>query len=113
MKLWRLIARGEMEVLAQQIKTSTKLSENSLCDTPPINTVTNIVTNVGYVDTSSRHVALGKQCRICKQDFTIESYDSPRIYCPDCEKALGEIIKWWNGTARDWWIKNNAKKDRE
>lgn len=49
------------------------------------------------VDTSLQHIALSKQCRICKQDFAVELYDNTRVYCPDCEKALGEIIKWWNG----------------
>ena len=49
------------------------------------------------------------RCRICKQDFVIEFYDSPRIYCPDCEKTLNEMITWWNNTNR----KDNAKKDRE
>lgn len=54
---------------------------------------------------------LGRQCSLCKDGVIPLANANP--YCSDCEKALGEIITWWNGTARDWWIKNNPKKDRE
>lgn len=45
-----------------------------------------------------------KECQICGKDFEPISYGDNRTICPDCEKALGEIITWWNSTARDWWV---------
>ena len=104
MKSWRLIARGEMEDLAQQIKTSTKLSENTLCDKPTTNTSSKTAT----INTNA---TLGRQCPLCKDGIIPLTNASP--YCPDCKKALGEMITWWNGAARDWWVKDNSKKDRE
>ena len=51
------------------------------------------------------------KCQICGKSFD-PIYGSMSI-CPDCAKALNEMITWWNDTARDWWVKSNAKKDRE
>jgi hypothetical protein len=96
-------------VLGQQIKTSTKLTENSLCDKPTTNTSSDTL-----IILDDSNTVLCKQCRLCKRDVAISAYspeNSP--YCPDCEKALGEMITWWNDTARVWWVKSNAKKDRE
>ena len=66
------------------------------------------------ITTVNNNAVLCRQCRLCKRDVAISAYspeNSP--YCPDCEKALGEMITWWNDTARVWWVKSNAKKDRE
>lgn len=95
-------------VLGQQIKTSTKLTENSLCDKPTTNTSTNISIDT-LIISDINNAVLCKRCRLCKHDVAISAYllkDSP--YCPDCEKALSELIVWWNSTA-----KSNTKKDRE
>lgn len=89
-------------VLGQQIKTSTKPTENNLCDKPTTNTITAI---------NNLNAVIGKQCPLCKDGVIPLTNANP--YCPDCEKALSEMITWWNGTARDWWIKNIPKKDRE
>lgn len=62
------------------------------------------------IDTNP-NVVLGRQCPLCKDGVIPLTNANP--YCPDCEKALSEMITWWNSTARDWWIKNNPKKDRE
>lgn len=105
-----MIAREGLEALGQQIKTSTKLTENSLCDKPTTNTSSK-TTNIATIDNNA---GLCKRCRLCKRDVAISAYspeNSP--YCPDCEKVLGEMITWWNDVARVWWVKSNAKKDRE
>ena len=101
MKLWRLIVKEVMGDLAQQIKTSTKLTENRLCDKPTTNTPSGTRTI-----SINNNAVLCRQCRLCKHNVPLSAYsndskNSP--YCPDCEKTLGEIITWWN----------NAKKDRE
>ena len=90
-----------------QIKTSTKLPENTLCDKPTTNTSSK-TTSTATINTNA---ILGKQCPLCKDGIIPLTNTNP--YCPDCEKALGEMITWWNGTARDWWVKDNPKKDRE
>lgn len=54
---------------------------------------------------------LGRQCSLCKDGIIPLTNANP--YCPDCENALSEMITWWNDTARDWWVKSNAKKDRK
>lgn len=108
MRLWQLIAREGLEDLGQQIKTSTKLTENSLCDKPTTNTSSKTQTI-----TINNNAVLCRQCRLCKRDVAISAYlseDSP--YCPDCEKTLGEIIAWWNSTARDWWVKKPNKYEK-
>ena len=61
------------------------------------------------ITTVNNNAVLCRTCCLCKRDVAISAYsskDSP--YCPDCENALGEIIVWWNSTA-----KSNTKKDRE
>lgn len=66
------------------------------------------------IATINNNAVLCKRCRLCKRDVAISTYSSENDpYCPDCENALGEIITWWNDTARVWWVKSNAKKDRE
>ena len=65
------------------------------------------------IATVNNNAILCKQCRLCKHDVAASVYsskDSP--YCPDCEKALGEIIAWWNSTARDWWVKKPNKSEK-
>ena len=42
---------------------------------------------------------LGRQCPLCKDGIIPLANANP--YCPDCEKALGEMITWWNSTAKD------------
>lgn len=91
--------------MAQQIKTLTKLTENRLCDKPTTNTPSGTINN---------NAVPCKRCRLCKHDFAIFAYSKNSLYCPDCENALGEMITWWNNSAdRVWWVKSNAKKDRE
>ena len=105
MRLWRLIVREGLEDLGQQIKTSTKLTENSLCDKPTTNTSSKTQTI-----TINNNAVLCRQCRLCKRDVAISTYsskDSP--YCPDCEKALSEIITWWNSTARKWYKRQKTE----
>lgn len=97
-----------MEALGQQIKTSTKLTENNLCDKPTTNTVSKT-----QIISINNNAVLCRQCRLCKRDVAIYVYSKDSPYCPDCENALGEMITWWNDTARVWWVKSNAKKDRE
>lgn len=95
--------------MAQQIKTSTKLTENSLCDKPTTNTSSNTQTI-----SISNNAVLCRQCCLCKRDIAISVYSKNSLCCPDCENALGEMITWWNNSAdRVWWVKSNAKKDRE
>lgn len=54
------------------------------------------------------------KCQICGKSFDpFDPIYGDGVICPDCAKALNEMITWWNDTARDWWVKNNAKKDRE
>lgn len=66
------------------------------------------------ITTVNNNAVLCKKCYLCKHDVAIFTYSSENSpYCPDCEKALSEMITWWNSTARDWWVKNNTKKDRE
>ena len=84
--------REGLEVLGQQIKTSTKLTENSLCDKLATNTSSIVETSIYY---NVSHAHIGKICRLCGESFDIESYNDTRMYCPDCEKALGELITWW------------------
>ena len=107
MKLWRLIVKGVMEDLAQQIKTSTKLTENSLHDKP----ITNTSSETQTISINNNAV-LCKRCHLCKRDVAISAYSNS--YCPDCENTLGEMITWWNNSAdKVWWVKSNTKKDRE
>lgn len=109
MKLWQLIVKEVMGDLAQQIKTSTKLTENRLCDKPTTNTPSGTRTI-----SINNNAVLCKRCRLCKRDVAISAYSKNSLYCPDCENALGEMIIWWNNSAdRVWWVKSNAKKDRE
>ena len=109
MKLWRLIVKEVMGDLAQQIKTSTKLTENSLHDKPITNTSSKIQTI-----SINNNAVLCKRCHLCKRDVAISAYLKDSPYCPDCENALREMITWWNNSAdRVWWVKSNAKKDRE
>ena len=42
---------------------------------------------------------LGRQCPLCKDGIIPLTNANP--YCPDCEKALGEMITWWNSNAKD------------
>lgn len=59
---------------------------------------------------------LGRQCPLCKDGVIPLANANP--YCSDCEKALGEIVKWWNivnpviSKFEDRTI-INPKKDRE
>nr|DAU29424.1 MAG TPA: TFIIB zinc-binding [Caudoviricetes sp.] len=85
--------------MAQQIKTSTKLSENTLYDKPTTNTSSKTTNTI----TINNNACVCKTCRLCKHDVAIFAYSEGSPYCPDCEKALGEIITWWNGNARKWW----------
>lgn len=65
------------------------------------------------IATINNNAVLCRTCRLCKRDVAISAYsseDSP--YCPDCEKTLGEIIAWWNSTARDWWVKKPNKYEK-
>lgn len=65
------------------------------------------------IATVNNNAVLCRTCRLCKRDVAISAYsseDSP--YCPDCEKTLGEIIAWWNSTARDWWVKKLNKSEK-
>ena len=87
--------------MAQLIKTSTKLSENKLCDKPTTNTSSKTTSTATI--TINNNACVCRTCRLCKKDVAIFAYSEGSSYCPDCEKALGEIITWWNGTARDWW----------
>lgn len=105
MRLWQLIAREGLEALGQQIKNSTKLTENSLYDKPTTNTASKT-----QIISINNNAVLCKQCRLCKRDVAISAYspeNSP--YCPDCEKALSEMIAWWNSTARNWWVSKESK----
>lgn len=99
MKSWLLIVREGMGALVQLIKTSTKLSENKLCDKP----TTNTSSKTTCVATINNNACVCKTCRLCKHDVAIFAYSEGSPYCPDCEKALSEIITWWNGNARKWW----------
>ncbi len=56
------------------------------------------------ITTINNNTCVCRTCRLCKHDVAIFAYSEGSPYCPDCEKALGEIITWWNGTARDWWV---------
>lgn len=108
MKSWILIAREEMVVLGQQIKTSTKLSENKLCDKPITNTSSKIQ-SITIIDNTN--AVLCKQCRLCKHDVALSAYsskDSP--YCSDCEKALSELVTWWGETT---WLRELAKNKEQ
>lgn len=56
------------------------------------------------IATVNNNAVLCRTCCLCKHDVAIFAYsseDSP--YCPDCEKALSEMITWWNSTARKWY----------
>ena len=108
MKLWILTVREELVVLGQQIKTSTKLSENSLYDKPTTNTSSIVETSIDYVYTSHAHI--GQFCRLCGESFDIESYNDTRMYCPNCEKALNEIVKWWGETT---WLRQLAENKEQ
>lgn len=92
-----MIAREGLGALGQQIKTSTKLTENSLCDKP----TTNTSSKTGTI-TINNNAILCRQCRLCKHDVAISAYSKDSPYCPDCEKALGEMITWWNSNAKDY-----------
>lgn len=85
--------------MAQLIKTSTKLSENKLCDKPTTNTSSKTTS----IATINNNACVCRTCRLCKKDVAIFAYSEGSPYCPDCEKALGEIITWWNSNARKWW----------
>ena len=104
-----MIAREGLEALGQQIKTSTKLTENSLCDKP----TTNTSSNTQIISVINNNAVLCRRCCLCKRDIAVSAYSKNSPYCPNCENALGEMITWWNDTARVWWVKSNAKKDRE
>lgn len=94
-----MIAREGLGALGQQIKTSTKLTENSLCDKLTTNTSSKTQT----ITINDNNAILCKQCRLCKHDVAISAYSKDSPYCTDCEKALGEIITVWNSTARKWY----------
>ena len=53
------------------------------------------------------NAVLGRQCPLCKDGVIPLANANP--YCPDCEKALGEIITWWNNNARKWWVSKKSK----
>lgn len=62
------------------------------------------------IATINNNAVLCRMCCLCKRDVAISTYsskDSP--YCPDCEKALSEMIAWWNSTARKWWVGKESK----
>lgn len=62
------------------------------------------------IATVNNNAVLCRTCRLCKRDVAIFAYSSEESpYCPDCEKALSEIITWWNSTARDWWVSKKSK----
>lgn len=62
------------------------------------------------IATVNNNAVLCRTCRLCKRDVAISAYSSEdSLYCPDCEKALSEIITWWNSTARDWWVSKKSK----
>lgn len=50
------------------------------------------------ITTVNNNAVLCRTCCLCKHDVSISAYsseDSP--YCPDCENALSEMIKWHKG----------------
>ena len=61
------------------------------------------------ITTINNNAVLCRQCCLCKRDVAISAYSSDSPYCPDCEKALNEMIAWWNSTARDWWVSKESK----
>lgn len=69
----------------------------------PPDTDTYIYTTVS----TNSNVVLGRQCPLCKQGIIPLTDNSP--CCPDCAKALSEMITWWDNTARDWWVSKESK----
>ena len=62
------------------------------------------------IATINNNAVLCRTCRLCKRDVAISAYSSENSpYCPDCEKALSEMIAWWNSTARNWWVSKENK----
>lgn len=62
------------------------------------------------IATINNNAVLCRTCRLCKRDVAISAYSSENSpYCPDCEKALSEMIAWWNSTARNWWVSKESK----
>ena len=62
------------------------------------------------IATINNNAVLCRTCRLCKRDVAISAYSSKNSpYCPDCEKALSEMIAWWNSTARNWWVSKESK----
>lgn len=51
---------------------------------------------------------LGRQCPLCKDGVIPLANTNP--YCSDCEKALGEIVKWWGETT---WLRELAKNKEQ
>lgn len=73
MKSWQLIVKEEVGVLDRQTKT-IKINNNAcVCRT----------------------------CHLCKHDVAIFAYSEGSPYCSDCEKALREIIAWWETINKD------------
>lgn len=68
------------------------------------------------IATINNNAVLCRRCCLCKRDIAVSAYSKNSPYCLNCENALSEMITWWNSTARNWWVKSNAKnakKDRE
>lgn len=90
------------------IKTLGKLPPNDdvrISHTPSSKTTS--------IATINNNAVLCRTCRLCKRDVAISAYSSEESpYCPDCEKALSEMITWWNSTARDWWVKKPNKSEK-
>lgn len=52
-----------------------------------------------YLNMTTDFSGYGRVCAVCKQDFPLLGFKDPSTICPDCYKAINELV---SSRKRNW-----------